>query len=312
MPASILRFGTAIVFILTLTLAGCGMLPLGDGTNLATMEVVYAEETSLAVQRGILTQQVVYSTRNAPTFTPSPAPTMTPTVSPTPAAISPTPTLDLVERSPEDPALSFGPPHDRDLFDGEGGMFLPSDNGVSRASIRDGLYILEFDSRGRWTWYWSFLDAGDIYVDVVVIQGAACVEDDAAGLLFRGSASRDEAYVFGINCAGEYFIGLTSSPGAEGTICSTDYGGSVNCRYQRWEPNDVIQAGAGAANRLGVYAVGGHMDFYVNGTWLESREVGDFSPEWQYWRGNIAVFLRSAQINRAQAAFDDFNIWYFE
>ena len=312
MSVSTLRFDVAFALILTLTLAGCGILPIGEGANVATMEVVHAEETSLAVQRGILTQQVVYSTRHAPTGTPSPAPTMTPSASPTPTVLSPMPTTDLVARSPEDPALTFGPPHDRDVFDGEGGMFLPSDNGVSRATVRDGRYVVEFDSRGRWTWYWSFLDAGDFYVDLVVIQGAACVEEDAAGLLFRGNASRDEAYVFGVNCAGEYFIELTSSPGAEGSICTTDYGGSVNCRYQHWEPDEGIQAGAGAMNRLGVYAVGGHLDFYVNGIWLESREVGDFSDEWQYWRGNIAVFLRSAQINQAQAAFDDFNIWYFE
>jgi len=288
------------------------MVAIGTSFEAETLDSIRAQETSLAVQRGILTQQVVYTTRNAPTLSPSPVATVTPSPTSVPFTPSPTPTAEIGQRSPEDFALTLGPPHDADAFDGEGGVFLPSNDGASRALLSDGRYVIEFDSRGRWTWYWSFIDAGDFYSDILVIQSTTCVEDDAAGLLFRGSAVRDEAYLFGVNCAGEYFIGLTSSPGADGSICSTGYDGSVDCRYQRWQSDDIIHSGPGAVNRLGVYAVGDHLDFYVNGVWLESRDVDALSPEWRFWRGNIALFLRSAQVNRASVEFDDFNMWYFE
>ena len=303
----------ALAVLLAVFTAGCGLFPVMSSGRTAeeTLSAIRGEETSLAIQRGMLTQQVLYSTRQAPTSTATPelSPTPEPEASPTAET---TPTLPAVVRPGSDPALQYGDPHDSDHFDGDSGAFLASDDGASRAIREDGTFRLEFDSRGRWTWYWSFVDAGNFYAEVLITQGEQCVEGDSAGLLFRGNASRDEAYIFGISCAGDYFIGITSSPGTEGAICALRNGGEVDCGFRYWQSADVILAGPGSVNRLGVYAEDTHIDYYINGVWIASRELSTLYSEWRYLRGNLALYLASGQVGGAVAGFDYFNLWYFD
>lgn len=297
---------------MTLFMAGCGLLPgMASSRAEETLAAIQGEETSLAIQRGMLTQQVLYATRNVPTATMEPEPSQTPTPEPS-ATAEATPTASGVARPETDPALRYGVPQDSDGFDDEQGVFLPSDDGASRAIRTDGRFRLEFDSRGRWTWYWSLLDAGDFYAEVIVTQGEDCVEGDSAGMLFRGSAIRDEAYIFGIGCSGQYFIGITSSPGTEGAICALRNQGEVDCGFRHWQSSDVVASGPGSENRIGVYAEGHHLDYYINGIWVTSRDLAPLYPDWRFLRGNIALYLASGQVSGAAAEFDDFNLWYFD
>ncbi|MBN2555279.1 MAG: hypothetical protein JXA97_05015 [Anaerolineales bacterium] len=300
------------LLLCTFLAASCGVLPLADGRIAAeTLAEISVRETSLAVQRGILTQQVAFLTRNAPTASEASGATITPEALPT---VPPTSELraTTTEQTPNDLAADWGEPHDRDTFNDASGIFLASDDGASRAIRVDGRLLIEFDSRGRWTWYWSFIDTGNFYADVLVAQGDACVDDDSAGMLFRGNASRDEGYIFGVRCAGEYFIGITSAPGTGGSICAFRNGAEVDCGFRHWEANDVIISGPGAENRLGVYAEGDHLDFYINGVWIASRDIDRLPAEWRFLRGNIALYLGTAQIGNASAKFDNFRLWYFE
>ena len=305
------RAACILLMCISLT-SSCGIFPLAEGRNAAaTLAEISARETSLAVQRGILTQQVAFSTRNAPTASATPGATATretlPTLTPAPELTAPP-----AEQPPDDLTVDWGDPHDRDTFNDANGIFLSSNDGASRALRVDGRFLIQFDSRGRWTWYWSFIDAGNFYADVLVAQGDACIDGDSAGMLFRGNASRDEGYIFGVGCAGEYFIGITSAPGTDGSICAFRNGAEIDCGFRHWEANDLITSGPGAENRLGVYAEGDHLDFYINGEWVASRDIAPLPAEWRFPRGNIALYLGTAQIGNASASYDDFRLWYFE
>jgi hypothetical protein len=214
-----------------------------------------------------------------------------------------------LERASWDPAYGWGSGHDSDNFDGATGKFPSSTAGAAHAWYGDGRYNITFTSRSRWTWYWSFIDAGDFYADFVVFNGDKCVPGDTAGFVFRGHKDADYGLMFGISCGGEYFIGFTAIPGTDGVVLNFTEAG-IEPGDRILYPSDLIQTGPDAINRIGVRAKGTDIDFYINGKWVASRSVAMYAPMFEH--GHFALYLGTAQKPDASVSFDDFNIWYLD
>lgn len=306
-----LSFGTLILASLA-----CSLPSDRAGESMgATQLALEVEATTLALEKARLTQVA-----EAQEEQPAP-PTATNTPEPEePAEDTATPTEEASEESSDavegslvrasfDPAYGWGVGHDSDNFDGVTGTFPASSAGAAAAWYGDGHYNITFTSRGRWTWYWSFIDAYDFYADFVVFNGDKCVHGDTAGIVFRGDSTWDYGLMFGISCGGEYFLGFTAVPGVDGVVCNFKVGG-IDCPNRDLFHSDLIQTGPGAINRIGVRADGPDLDYYINGKWVASRSVAMYWPGFEH--GYFALYLGTAQKPDASVSFDDFNIWYLD
>jgi hypothetical protein len=70
--------------------------------------------------------------------------------------------------------------------------------------------------------------------------------------------------------------------------------------------SEFIDAGPGAANRVGVRAINTQITLYVNGHQISTVEL----PSGLVYAGNFALYLGSAQSDNASASFDDLSIWF--
>jgi len=145
---------------------------------------------------------------------------------------------------------------------------------------------------------------------VVVINSDRCVAGDSAGIIFRGRLELDAGYMFGVTCGGSYFIGATVLPGSDGVICWVGNGYEDDCSpgaaASSVVPSEFINAGPGAANRLGVMAEGLNFTYYINGHKLVSlTRPGSLLIE-----GYFTLYLGTAQEYIAEALFDDFSVWH--
>lgn len=304
------------VGILALAILACSLPSQGSSDSLAATQLALeVEATTLALERLQLTRQA--ETQQAP---PPPPATEEPTVEPPETEEPPTETeepesqeVEPVEgslvRAPFDPAYGWGSGHDVETFDGTKGKFPVSSAGAAVAWYEEGRYHITFTSRNRWTWYWSFIDAKDFYMDVVVINGDQCVPADTAGMVFRGDSTWDYGLMFGISCGGQYFIGFTAIPGVEGVVCTFKESG-IDCDRRELADSSLIQTGPGAINRIGIRAKGQDLDFYINGKWVDSRSLALYWPTFD--SGTFALYLGSAQKPDASVSFEDFSIWYLD
>lgn len=305
------------VAILALAIMTCSLPSERKSESLiATQLALEVEATTLALERMRLTQQAEAQQESPPPLaTETPLPPMEEsTATPTPETQEPeSPEDETVEgslvRAPFDPAYGWGPSHDAENFDGEKGIFPETSAGAAVSWYEGGRYHITFTSRNRWTWYWSFIEAIDFYVDVVVINGDQCVAADTAGMVFRGNSTDDDGLMFGISCGGQYFIGITDFPGVDGAIC-TFWDSGIDCNRRDLSSSDLIQSGPGAINRIGVQAKGQDLDFYINGRLVDSRSLAMSWPLFNH--GTFALYLGSAQKPNARASFDDFSVWYLE
>jgi hypothetical protein len=314
-----LVFGVLISLLFLVSLA-CSLPSQRVAVSLAETRA------ALDIKATILESQKVEFTRLAashsevpttqPVSTTQPPTILTPT--PTETALTPTeePTMDphapvegSLIRAPYDPAADWGTGNDVETFDGSTGIFPPSSEGAAAAWYAEGRYHISFTSRGRWTWYWAFLDASDFYADIVIINGDVCVSGDTAGMVFRGNSTLDYGYMFGISCGGQYFVGVTSVPGTSGFIWSIE-DESILFGTRKLHQSDLIDTGPGAMNRIGIMARDGDFNFYINGKWVDEFSFWGF-PAGALWdHGNFALYLGTAQKPDAKVSFEDFNIWY--
>jgi hypothetical protein len=251
---------------------------------------------------------------------PPPTATATATATPTtsiPAAPSPTPTQEepgpdgVFERAFFDPAADMGPPDEYDAFDGNDPLFFERWNDHSAAWYgTDQRYHIIYSFEDKWVWYWTDVYGYDFYADVVIINSDSCVEGDSAGLIFRGHLGSDAGYMFGVTCEGSYFTGATVIPGSGGAICWVGNGYDDDCSpgaaAASVVPSEFINAGPGAANRLGVMAEGLTFTYYINGQKLVSYT----RPGSSLIEGYFTLYLGTAQEYNAEAIFDDFSVWH--
>lgn len=303
--------------ILLFAVIACALPSQDSADSLAgTQLALEVQATTLALEQMQLTRQAE-TQQAAP---PPPLPTEEPSEEPQETEEAPleteepeSPEAEPVEgslvRASFDPAYGWGAGHDVETFDGTKGKFPASSAGAAVAWYEGGRYHITFTSRNRWTWYWSFIDAQDFYMDVVVINGDKCVPGDTAGMVFRGDSTWDYGLMFGISCGGQYFIGFTAVPGVDGVICTFKESG-IDCDRKETHTSSLIQTGPGAINRIGVRAKGQDVDFYINGKWVDSRSLALYWPAFD--SGTFALYLGSAQKPDASVSFDDFSIWYLD
>jgi hypothetical protein len=244
-----------------------------------------------------------------PTVTRTPRPTRTPT--PTPME---SPWVEgSVERASFDPAANLGPPDIHDDFSGSNPEFqLDNTGGSARGWYEDDRFNITFSRRGWWTWYSGNASLLNFYADVVVYNGDQCVDRDAAGLVYRYDKSSDFAFLFGVTCGGGYFSGWSGGEGSTGPVCQfldTMPTGDVDfdCTGMWDHPTSpYIDPGPGAANRVGIRALGTQITLFVNGHQVSTVTI----PSWLLYPGNFALYLGAGQADAASVSFDDFSIWY--
>ncbi len=243
-----------------------------------------------------------------PTATTEPPPIVhTPTNTATPTQTESPWIEGSVERAPYDPAAGLGPPDVHDDFSGTNPEFeLDNASGVAHGWYQNGRYNITFPTRGWWTWYSGSTSLTNFYIDVVVYNGDQCADRDAGGLLYRYMQAADFGLLFGVTCGDGYFIGITGGPGPAGVVCY--YDGSAGDCSGLWDhpTSEYIDAGPGAANRIGVKALGQEITFYMNGHQVDSMIV---NPAWVF-SGNFALYLGAGQADHASVSFDDLSIWF--
>jgi len=130
-------------------------------------------------------------------------------------------------------------------------------------------------------------DLSDFYLEITA-SPSLCKGQDEYGLLLRVSPNLD-FYRFSLTCDGQvrldkYFQGKASSPKAP------DYSGAV-------------PPGAPSSSRLGVWASGKEMRFYVNGEYQFT--VRDPS----LLAGGLGAFIRSNGENAVTVSFSDLDVY---
>jgi hypothetical protein len=212
-------------------------------------------------------------------------------------------------RASYDPAAGMGEPDLYEDFEGSSGHFATLSGFAANSWYGDGRYNITFTTRGMWTWYFGNISAVDFYADVLVFNGEQCVADDSAGLIFRAEQAYDMVFMFAVTCDGRYYLGASGMAGPEGIVCTwTDTLGMPGpCPDDVSEPSDLIGAGPGAVNRLGIMAQGTRFSFYING-----HQVDECSNPWTgLWfdEGLFGLFLGTGQANDSSVSFDDFSLW---
>ncbi|HEY69629.1 MAG TPA: LamG domain-containing protein [Anaerolineae bacterium] len=218
-----------------------------------------------------------------------------------------------VERATYDPASGLGPPDVHDDFSGTKPEFeLDNTSGVAHGWYQNGRFNITFPTRGWWTWYSGSTELTNFYVDVVVYNGDQCADRDAGGLLYRFQQLYDMGFLFGITCGGGYFSGYSEWPGATGPVCiflnSVPTSMSdLDCSGLWTHPiSEYIDSGPGAANRIGVRALGQQITLYINGHHVDSLIL----PPYITVSGKFALYLGAGQADDASVSFDDLSIWF--
>jgi len=240
-------------------------------------------------------------TTEAPPVVQPPTNTLTPTESPW--------IEGSVERASYDPAVGLGPPDVHDDFSGSNPEFqLDNSSGVAHGWYQNGRFNITFPTQGWWTWYKSSTSLTHFYVDVVVYNGDQCSERDTGGLLYRYYEPNDGGFLFGVTCGGGYFNGLTGGLGPTGMVCSYDPNLFPHDCSGMWDhpTSQYIDSGPGAANRIGVKALGQQISFYINGHQVDSMV---YNLGWVF-SGNFALYLGAGQRDNASVSFDDLSIWF--
>ena len=101
-------------------------------------------------------------------------------------------------------------------------------------------------------------------------------------------------------------MGITAGVGADGPVCYYD-GSSADCSgLLDYPTSEYIDIGPGAANRIGIKAIGQQISYYINGHQVDSMI---FPPAWVI-SGNFALYLGTGQRDNSSVSFDDLSIWF--
>jgi len=222
-----------------------------------------------------------------PSDTPTPTTTATPTPVWFPATETPTPfTLPEPSPSPEmrpgigDLLLSDNFEADSPWLLGQSqkGTVSISGGELTVALVQPKAYL--FSTRTEPAF-------GDFYAEITA-SPSLCEGTDEYGLLFR-LGSLGDFYRFSLSCDGQVRLDRVIG-GAAGSP-------------QPWMPSASVPSGAPSTSRLGVWAVGSDLRFFINDTF-------QFAVHDRYHTsGLLGVFARSAGENAVTVSFSDFRVY---
>ncbi len=224
--------------------------------------------------------------------TPSPDPSATATLTPTPTQ-TPTPSPTA---GPPDPriGLDLNLPDYRDDFGVPGRWY----NGVDDADVSlnfEGQTFAAIDKTTDFIVYYStsIREESNFYAEIDATIGA-CSGRDASGFAFRiRGTDYDQAYIFEVSCHGQYRLQKFIAFGTPPEVL-------IN-----WTPSAVINKGPNATNRIGVFADGDELYFFVNDALLRSAPIIDNA----YPDGKFGLFANAIQTVNLKVVFDNFELW---
>jgi hypothetical protein len=232
----------------------------------------------------------------SPTPTPSPLPTETaipPTSTATPTVIwfPPTATLTPFPTRGVTPTMDMRPNigqliFEDDFSDGSAWSLSHTDIG-SVALGKNELTIAIGESAAYMFGVREQPILTDFYLEITA-SPTLCRDLDEYGLLLRVSPSLDY-YRFSLSCNGQVRLDRL-------------YGGQASSP-QPWLMSGAVPPGAPSTSRLGVWAVGPEMRFFVNGSYQFTVKEPVLSS------GGVGVFVRSTSDNAVTVNFSDLAIY---
>ncbi|HMD87543.1 MAG TPA: hypothetical protein VKF38_00140 [Anaerolineaceae bacterium] len=149
---------------------------------------------------------------------------------------------------------------------------------------------------GRFAWRLATIGTYNDYYVETTAHFMACSGSDSYGIIFRvpDITTADQGYLFGITCAGKYFLRKwdgKAAPSGHMYYIITD------------KASPTILAGPNQTNRLGVMAIGSHLLFYINGKYVE--DVQDSS----YPKGYVGVFINEDNTPNMVVEVDQMAYW---
>jgi hypothetical protein len=213
-----------------------------------------------------------------------------------PIPLTPTP-FHVLDENDIRTSLDLAAPDFVDYFNEEIHWFDWSDPEKATYAYADGvLQGTDHVPEEYYNW-WSYSDrfAGNVYAEISATNGN-CVDKDAVGLVIRVDQEKAAGgYALEVSCDG-HWRAVRHRIGKTREIMLD------------WQPNDVIETGEGATNRLGIWGYQPEFEFFING--VKVGEVND--PNYSYTRGIFAVYVHALYTYDLSATFDDFAYWNIE
>lgn len=214
------------------------------------------------------------------------APLLTPTATTVwfPPTATTTPYRDLPHPSPTpQPTLQIGNPLLEDNFSKTGPWSLASSPAGSIAYGKQEISIALSEARASLTSFREQPVLSDYYLEITA-EPRLCRGTDMYGVLFR-VLSEGDFYRLVINCSGQMRVERVANGSASVVL--------------DWIVSDQIPPETPGAYRLGIYAVGSDLRFYVNGRYQFGRREPVFKE------GGLGLFARSMGDNAVTIGFYD-------
>lgn len=270
----------AILLILTaILLTACNLPTRPIDTPTPTVDLVGTQIADLLATQASVTQKVPLVTE-----VPSPIPSATPETTSTPP---PVPTLTT---NPSDPAISLGDPTWKDSLDTAKNFYL-FENDQTKVEAEDGALALTGRNANGWLG-WSLTYAqnpSDFYLEAT-FRTRSCTGSDLYGMVFRAS-KENAGYFFGATCNGRY------------NLTYRDLDHNIQNELIALKAASALQAGADQINRLGVFAQGGKISLYINGSLVD--EVMDSTRS----SGYFGAFVAANQTAGFRVDLDQIKLW---
>jgi len=228
-----------------------------------------------------------------PTPTPSPLPTATATATVTPTIVwfpptetnTPIPTQIVVLTPEERPDLgevlfsdNFDQPELWNTAVSNTASAILERNRLTLAISKPGIAILSLRKEPR---------LGDFYAEITASL-SLCRGRDQYGLLVRVSSAGDY-YRYAVNCAGQVRLERVRS--------------GQPYPVQDWLPSGDAPAGAPGEVKIGVWAVGSEMRFFLN----DRYQFTVRDP--LFWQGMLGVFVQSAGADPVTVSFSELVVY---
>jgi len=300
---------TAVVILLTLILAGCGILspqpaPQADNNLVQTQAALYVEQTmsvmqAKSIETDVYNAVVAGLTQEAASYTATPAPSETSVPSATIEAIItlaiPTSTLTVI------PAVNYvsseyiedlGTADVKDAFN-SGANWYTYDTGDSSAKVKSGVMRMTMEEPHLTSdWTLSYITGQNFYAEITAQTQDECEGKDRYGIMFRAQ-DLNTGYLFMFSCDGRYRL--------------TTWNGATAKLLAGWSKSSHINDGPDETNVMGVLANGNQIMLFANGDHL--RTIYD---DTYLATGRFGLIIGSDETDDLTIEYDTFKVWYLD